>query len=100
MLPAEFLADSSSEDEDEDESKSGNTVQRPRKRNVSAIEKRLSKAGRGPRDERIGTTVYRVAKKTDERLAPKMQKQSKNIKEMLLKRNRAPVKARSGFLKK
>lgn len=98
-LPAEFLTDSESEgDEEEEES---TTADRPRKRKVSSIEKRLTKDGRGPRDEVIGSTVYRVTEKVDERLAAKANKRSKSAKEMLLSRGRAPAKSRSaGFLKK
>lgn len=73
---------------------------RPRKRNVSGIEKRMAKDGRGPRDEVIGSTVYRVSKKVDERLAPKARKHSKSSKNLLLRRGRAPVKAGSGFFKR
>lgn len=73
----------------------------PKRRKVATVERKLTRLDRAPRDERVGSTVYRVAKKTDERLAPKSKKQTKNIKTLLLKRNRAPaVKPRSGFFKK
>lgn len=99
ILPAEFLTDSESE-EDEGEEES-TAADRPRKRKVSSIEKQLTKDGRGPRDEAIGSTVYRVTEKVDERLAPKVNKQSMKAKELLLSRGRAPVKSRSaGFIKK
>jgi hypothetical protein len=98
ILPAEFLTDSESEEDEESLESVGGA--RPRKkRTVSAVEKRMSRDGRGPRDEVIGSTVYKVSKEADERLAPKVQKFSKNTKDLLLKRGRAPVQARSGFFK-
>ncbi|POR34055.1 Uncharacterized protein TPAR_05726 [Tolypocladium paradoxum] len=102
LLPLEFLTDSSSEDEDEDEDgDAGHTgSSRPKKRHVSAVERRLSRQDRGPRDERLGSTVYRVAKAEDERLAPKVKKHSKSTKNVLLKRHRTGVKPRAGFLAK
>ncbi|EFY90190.1 hypothetical protein MAC_03705 [Metarhizium acridum CQMa 102] len=98
VLPAEFLTDSDSEEEDEMESSLGQDL--PRRRTVSGVEKRMSRDGRGPRDEVIGSTVYRISKKVDERLAPKARKYSKSTKDTLLKRGRAPVQGRSGFFKK
>ncbi|KID91010.1 hypothetical protein MGU_01964 [Metarhizium guizhouense ARSEF 977] len=98
VLPAEFLTDSDSEEEDDAESSLGQDL--PRKRTVSGVEKRMSRDGRGPRDEVIGSTVYRISKKVDGRLAPKARKYSKSSKDILLKRGRAPVQGRSGFFKK
>ncbi|TWU76695.1 hypothetical protein ED733_001563 [Metarhizium rileyi] len=99
VLPAEFLTDSESDDEDSDmESSPG--ANRPRKRTVSAIEKRMSREGKGPRDETIGSTMYRVSKAVDTRLAPKARKHSRSSRDLLLKRGRAPVTGRSGFFKK
>lgn len=98
ILPAEFLTDSSSEDEDD--SASVTHQSKPKRRKVSSIEKGLSRQERGPRDLTVGSTVYRVAKKVDERMAPKMKKQAKNRKDALLQRGRVPVKSRtSGFFK-
>lgn len=66
----------------------------------SSLEKRLTREGRAPRDEQVGGTVYRVvADKTDKKLAPKMRKETRNLKEQFLSRNRAPQKRR-GFLVK
>ncbi|KAF7548136.1 hypothetical protein G7046_g8781 [Stylonectria norvegica] len=98
LLPAEFLTDSSSDDEDEDEDISAPA--RPKKRKISTIESTLSRQDRGPRDTRVGSTVYRVAKKVDERLAPKLRKHARSSKELLLKRNRSSVTTRSGFFVK
>ncbi|OHE91207.1 hypothetical protein CORC01_13484 [Colletotrichum orchidophilum] len=94
-LPAEFL-ESDSEGEESD----GETTDRkPRKaRKLETAEAQLLREARGPRDEVVGTTVFRTVKKEDERLAPKAQKYSVNAKKALLARGRAPAKARRGFL--
>lgn len=73
---------------------------RPRKRRVATVERSLARQDRGPKDERVGSTVYRVAKKTDERMAPKLKKHAKSSKDLLLKRNRGATKQRSGFFVK
>lgn len=98
LLPAEFLTDSSSDEDEDDAGQTGSS--RPKKRSVSAVERRLSRQDRGPRDERLGSTVYRVAQAADERLAPKAKKYSKSTKDVLLKRHRAGVKPRAGFFTK
>lgn len=99
LLPAEFLTDSSSEDEAEDDRSV--SAGRPKRRKITAIQKSLARESRGPRDERVGSTVYRVAKKVDERMAPKLGKYAKSSRDLLLKRNRTAVKPqRSGFLVK
>lgn len=99
LLPAEFLTDSSSEDEGADDD--DQAVARPRKRRVTAVERTLARQNRGPKDETIGSTVYRVAKKVDERMAPKLRKHARSSKELMLKRNRSAAKpSRSGFLVK
>ncbi|KAK2064155.1 hypothetical protein LY76DRAFT_632121 [Colletotrichum caudatum] len=93
-LPAEYL-DSDSEDEGDD----GETGRKPRKaRKLHTAEAQLTRESRGPKDEVVGSTLFRVVKKQDERLAPKAQKSSINAKKALLARGRAPVKARRGFL--
>lgn len=103
VLPAEFLADSSSEEDEEDASRdqgdaSGSTR---RGRSIPSIEKRLARQGRGPRDEAIGSTVYRVSRDVDARLAPKVRKYARSSKHALLKRGREPVKGPgSSFFRK
>ncbi|KAK1729609.1 hypothetical protein CaCOL14_006587 [Colletotrichum acutatum] len=94
-LPAEFL-ESDSEDDGESD---GAGDRKPRKaRKLETAEAQLLREARAPRDEVVGTTVFRTVKKEDERLAPKAQKYSVNAKKALLARGRAPVKARRGFL--
>ncbi|KAF9770446.1 hypothetical protein IL306_012012 [Fusarium sp. DS 682] len=97
LLPAEFLTDSS---EDEADRIDDQTEERPRKRRVATVERSLARQERGPKDERVGSTVYRVAKQTDERMAPKLKKHAKSSKDLLLKRNRSVTKQRSGFFVK
>ncbi|KAK1691588.1 hypothetical protein BDP55DRAFT_627229 [Colletotrichum godetiae] len=95
-LPAEFLESDSEED---GESEDGAGDRKPRKaRKLETAEAQLLREARAPRDEVVGTTVFRTVKKEDERLAPKAQKYSVNAKKALLARGRAPVKARRGFL--
>ncbi|KXH34559.1 hypothetical protein CSIM01_00470 [Colletotrichum simmondsii] len=95
-LPAEFLE---SDSEDDGESEDGVGDRKPRKaRKLETAEAQLLREARAPRDEVVGTTVFRTVKKEDERLAPKAQKYSVNAKKALLARGRAPVKARRGFL--
>jgi len=97
VLPPEFLE---SDDEDEIEAEEVSDVRQNKRIRFSNVEKRVSKEDRAPRDERVGGTVYRVAAdKTDKKLAPKMRKETRNLKEQFLSRNRAPQK-RKGFLVK
>ncbi|KAM5351471.1 hypothetical protein ACJ41O_004194 [Fusarium nematophilum] len=100
LLPAEFLADSSSEDEAAGEGDDGAAAARPRKRRVAAVERSLTRLDRGPRDQTVGSTVYRVAKKVDDRMVPKMRKHAKSSKDLLLRRHRSAAKPRSGFFVK
>lgn len=102
VLPAEFLTDSSSEDDEEDgeDGAAAAAAAGPKRRKVSGVEKRLTRLDAGPKDEVVKSTVYRVEKKMDQRLAPKVKKHSKASKELLLKRNRAAVTSGSGFLKR
>ncbi|GKT88488.1 LOW QUALITY PROTEIN: U3 snoRNA associated [Colletotrichum tofieldiae] len=67
-------------------------------RRLHTAEAQIARESRGPKDEVVGSTLFRVVKKEDERLAPKAQKYSVNAKRALLARGRAPVKARKGFL--
>ncbi|KAK0378832.1 hypothetical protein CLIM01_03803 [Colletotrichum limetticola] len=95
-LPAEFLE---SDSEDDGETEDGAGDRKPRKaRKLETAEAQLLREARAPRDEVVGTTVFRTVKKEDERLAPKAQKYSVNAKKALLARGRAAVKARRGFL--
>ncbi|KAK1580489.1 uncharacterized protein LY79DRAFT_611784 [Colletotrichum navitas] len=94
-LPAEYL-DSDSEDEGGGDGETGGKARKALK--LHTAEAQLARESRGPKDEVVGSTLFRVVKKEDERLAPKAQKSSVNAKKALLARGRAPVKARRGFL--
>lgn len=73
---------------------------RQKRRKVAGIERSLARQNKAPGDEAIGTTVYRVANKTDDRMAPKAKQHSKSTKELLSKRNRVATKPRGRFLAK
>ncbi len=100
LLPAEFLSSDDEEEQHEDEESHADESRRQKRRKVSGIERSLARQNRGPRDEAIGSTVYRVAKKTDDRIAPKVKQYTKSTKELRLKRNRVAAKPRGGFLAK
>ncbi|KAG6091733.1 hypothetical protein E4U30_006363 [Claviceps sp. LM220 group G6] len=101
VLPAEFLEDSSS-DSDGDASRSSDVdAPRRRARTVPSVERRLARQAKGPRDEVIGTTVYRVSKDVDARMAPKVKKSAQSAKDALLRRGRQPVQGKGpGFFKR
>ena len=101
VLPMEYLTDSSDDSSDDDniDAADGDDLAAPRRRTVTGIEKRLSRQAKGPKDQAIGSTVYRVAKKTDPRMAPVLAKDARNRKEALLQRGRAPAKAQAGFFR-
>ncbi|KAI0476969.1 hypothetical protein F4859DRAFT_69628 [Xylaria cf. heliscus] len=102
MLPAEFLTDSS-EDED-DKTALKKMIKRPQKITFETAMQVLGAEGKGPRDEVVGSTRYRVlAEQGDPRLAPKANKNSRRVKEDLLRRGRDQVtlnKKRGFFVKR
>ncbi|KAI1826204.1 hypothetical protein F4861DRAFT_498434 [Xylaria intraflava] len=102
VLPAEFLTDSS--DGEDDESTLKKMVKRPQKITFETAMQALDIEGRGPRDEVVGSTRYRVlAGEGDQRLPPKANKQSRRVKEDLLRRGRQRVatnKKRGFFVKR
>ena len=105
MLPAEFLTDSSSESEDETVlRRAAKKSDKPKKINFEDAARSLDRGQRAPRDQVVGSTVYRVvADRTDKNLAPKMHKDTRNLREALLKRTRAavtPNKRKGFFVKK
>ncbi|RYP14399.1 hypothetical protein DL765_006388 [Monosporascus sp. GIB2] len=90
MLPAEYLTESSSEDEDGAALKMA--AKKPKKINFEDALQSIGKETRVPRDRVIGSTVYRVvAGQADKNLAPKMHKNTRYVKEDMLRRRRAPV---------
>ena len=101
VLPAEYLTDSSSESEDETAlRRMTKKSEKPRKINFEDAARSPDKGQRAPRDQVVGSTVYRVvADRADRNLAPKMHKDTRNMREALLKRTRAAVtpNKRKGF---
>lgn len=97
LLPAEFLASDSEDDDDDDAAPSdaaAGAKSRPRKARKIALDK-------APRDEVVGTTVYRVAKaQQDPRLAPRGGRASVNAKKALLVRGRTAKAGTKGFFVK
>ncbi|KAI1268592.1 hypothetical protein F5Y18DRAFT_235607 [Xylariaceae sp. FL1019] len=102
MLPAELLTDSS-EDEEEDGALIKKVVKKPQKKTFETATQALSLEGKRPRDQVVGSTRYRVlAEQSDQRLAPKANKQSLRAKQDLLRRNRqgVTVNKKKGFFVK
>ena len=99
LLPDELL-ESSSEDESDEDAVDNPANNRPKRRKLSVVEQKLARRNRGPRDERVGSTVYRVEKKRDPTLAPMAKKHTQNRKADLLQRGRAAVSSKGGFFKK
>ncbi|KAG5921435.1 hypothetical protein E4U61_006736 [Claviceps capensis] len=101
VLPAEFLEDSSSDSDGDASHSSDVDAPRRRARTVPSVERRLARQAKGPRDEVIGTTVYRVSKDVDARMAPKVKKSAQSAKDALLRRGRQPVQGKGpGFFKR
>ncbi|RYO92211.1 hypothetical protein DL764_008163 [Monosporascus ibericus] len=90
MLPPEYLTESSSEGEDE--AASERAAKKPKKINFEDALRSIGKEARVPMDQVVGSTVYRVAAgQPDKKLAPKMHKNTRYVKEDMLRRRRAPV---------
>ncbi|KAL1843685.1 hypothetical protein VTJ49DRAFT_385 [Mycothermus thermophilus] len=91
LLPLELL------ESDDEEETSNAAVDAKQKRRKLGAEHPLLRDPKHPKDKRVGSTAYRVVKSTgDARLAPKAAKQTVNLREMLLRRDRAPL-PRGGF---
>lgn len=98
LLPLELLE---SDDEDDAPQQPLSAADgKHKRRKLSSAEQRLLVEPKLPRDKRIGSTAYRVvAGKGDTRMAPKVKKQSVNLKETLLRRDRV-AQPRGGFFVK
>ncbi|KAI1505410.1 hypothetical protein F5X99DRAFT_367871 [Biscogniauxia marginata] len=89
-LPAEFLADSSSESENETALKKA--AKKPKKIDFDTAVGTPGNEGKRPRDKIVGTTRYRVlAEQGDKNLPPKMNKNSLIMRENMLRRKRKAV---------
>jgi U3 small nucleolar RNA-associated protein 16 len=95
VLPDEFLETASDDDDDDDEQ----DASKSKKPKSNTLLRQMAKAeSRRPRDQRVGSTVYRVTRPQEDRsLAPKAHRHSQNAKEVLLRRQR-PVARKGGFL--
>ncbi|RYP31822.1 hypothetical protein DL767_005553 [Monosporascus sp. MG133] len=90
MLPAEYLTESSSEGDDEEALE--RAAKKSKKINFEDALQPIGNEARVPRDQVVGSTVYRVvAGQADKKLAPKMHKNTRYVKEDMLRRRRAPV---------
>lgn len=102
MLPDDFLEAASDEEEeggsDQDDEQD---TRRPKKPKSNTLARQMARAeSRRPQDQRVGSTVYRVARRQeDPSLAPKVHRHSQNAKKVLLQRQR-PVSRKGGFLVK
>lgn len=102
VLPDDFLqAASDEEDNSDQDDEQDDAARKPKKVKFDTVMEQVAKAeSRRPKDQRVGSTVYRVAApQRDPRLAPKLNKNSRNAREMLLLRHR-PVAKKGGFLVK
>ena len=100
LLPEELLESDDEEDQEAAQLERESAMKNPKKIKLD-VEERLSQHTTPlPQDERIGSTVYRVtAEKGNGKLAPKLSKESKQLKQKLLARHRLPEK-KGGFLVK
>lgn len=101
VLPDDFL-EAASDDGDSNDGSEEAEARRPKKPKFNTIVRQVAKAeSRRPKDERVGSTVYRVAAPRDDNpsLAPKLDKSSRNARELLLRRQR-PAPRKGGFLVK
>lgn len=102
VLPDDFLEAASDDDDDANSDDQDEDTRRPKKPKANTLVKQMVKAeSRRPQDVRVGSTVYRVAGAGGDNpvLAPKMGKNSRNTREMLLRRQR-PAARKGGFLVK
>lgn len=101
VLPDDFL-EAASDDDDDGSDEQDDEARRPKKLKFNTVMRQVAKAeSRRPQDQRVGSTVYRVAGPRDDNpsLAPKLGKYSRNAKELLLRRER-PAARRGGFVVK
>ncbi|KAM7192693.1 hypothetical protein V8F20_008756 [Naviculisporaceae sp. PSN 640] len=97
LLPLELLE---SDSEDETAQQSRPTGQGDQKRRKLASGEKLVRDKKHPKDQKVGSTVLRVVKQRgDERVAPRVNKQSVNLKELLMKRDKKPLVKRGFFVK-
>ncbi|KXX76459.1 hypothetical protein MMYC01_206676 [Madurella mycetomatis] len=98
LLPLELLE---SDDERDTPQRSSPAVDgKHKRRKLAGAEQSLLREPQLPRDQRVGSTVFRVvAGNGNTKLAPKVKQQSRNMKETLLRRDRV-AQPRGGFFVK
>ncbi|KAK0711494.1 hypothetical protein B0H67DRAFT_492178 [Lasiosphaeris hirsuta] len=97
LLSLEFLE---SDDEDEDAQNESAADGKAKKRRVAATGQNWIADTKPARDQRVGSTVFRIVEnRGDGNLAPKVKQQSVNMKQILLRRNRTPQVKRGFFVK-
>ncbi|KAK0722516.1 hypothetical protein B0T26DRAFT_702991 [Lasiosphaeria miniovina] len=99
LLPLELLE---SDDEDDSPQRPNSAVDsKPKRRKLgAAAERKLAYGAKAPRDQKVGSTVFRVvANRGDESLAPRLKKVTMHVKEQLLKRHRVPQAKGGSFVK-
>ncbi|EAA29828.1 hypothetical protein GE21DRAFT_4927 [Neurospora crassa] len=90
LLPLELLE---SDDEDDEVPRRSDSAEGAKRRKVV-------REAKGPKDEKVGSTVFRVVpNNTNQSLAPKVKRQALNLKETLLLRNRKP-QVKGGFFRR
>ena len=95
LLPLELL-----ESDDEDDIPQRSDGAESSKRRKLAASEGLVREPKAPKDQKVGSTVFRVvANRGDQKLAPKRKKQSVNLKEDMLRRDRIPQQKRGFFVK-
>ncbi|KAK4192061.1 hypothetical protein QBC35DRAFT_470334 [Podospora australis] len=100
LLPLDLL-DSDDEDDVRRSSDSPANGGDNKRRKVASVDPRLLRDPKVKRDQRLGSTVYRVvADRGNGKLAPKAKKQSINLKETLLRRDRIPHSKTGFFINK
>ena len=100
LLPDDLLESDDEADEEEARRKEALTLAKSKKIKLDVNERVSQHAAPIAQDERVGSTVYRVvAEKGNGKLAPKVGKESWQLKEKLLARHRLPEK-KKGFLVK
>ncbi|KAK3322309.1 hypothetical protein B0H66DRAFT_198181 [Apodospora peruviana] len=96
LLPLELLE---TDDEDDVPQRTSPAASEQPKRRKLATES-LVREPKAPRDQKIGSTVFRVvADQGDQKLAPKKKRQAVNLKEQLLRRDRIAQPKRGFFVK-
>lgn len=102
VLPDDFLELASLDGSDGEGGSADGEERRQRRAKFNTVAKQVAKAEarRGPADQRVGSTVYRVMRKQgDERLAPGAGRHSRNAKAAMMGRGR-PAAKKAGFVVK